>query len=55
MILASAPDMIGSHLLIEPDYENLLKEAKENIDKNQPTKLLHKMIEDYMYMSVQTY
>ena len=55
IILASAPDMIGSHLLIEPDYEELLKEAKENIDKNQPTKLLHKMIEDYMYMSSQTY
>ncbi len=55
MILASAPDMIESHLLIEPDYEELLKEAKENIDKNQPTKLLHKMIEDYMYMSSQTY
>lgn len=55
MILASAPDMIGSHLLIEPDYEELLKEAKENIEKNQPTKLLHKMIEDYMYMSSQTY
>lgn len=55
MILASAPDMIESHLLIEPDYEELLKEAKENIDKNQPTKLLHKMIENYMYMSSQTY
>lgn len=55
IILASAPDMIESHLLIEPDYEELLKEAKENIDKNQPTKLLHKMIEDYMYMSSQTY
>lgn len=55
IILASAPDMIGSHLLIEPEYEELLKEAKENIDKNQPTKLLHKMIEDYMYMSSQTY
>ena len=55
IILASAPDMIGSHLLIEPDYEELLKEAKENIEKNQPTKLLHKMIEDHMYMSSQTY
>lgn len=55
MILASAPDMIESHLLIEPEYEELLKEAKENIEKNQPTKLLHKMIEDYMYMSSQTY
>lgn len=55
IILASAPDMIGSHLQVESNYKELLKEAKENIDKNQPTKLLHKMIEDYMYMSSQTY
>ena len=55
IILASAPDMIGSHLLVEPDYKELLKEAKNNIDNNKPTKLLHKMIEDYMYMSSLTY
>ncbi len=56
IILASAPDMIGSHLLAQfDDYEELLKEAKENIDNGEPTKLLHKMIEDYMYMSSQTY
>lgn len=57
IILASAPDMIGSHLSLETDgeYQALLKEAKENIDNNEPTKLLHKMIEDYMYMSSQTY
>lgn len=56
IILASAPDMIGSHLSIQhDDYKELLKEAKENIDSNKPTKLLHKMIEDYMYMSSQTY
>lgn len=56
VILASAPDMIGSHLLAQKDdYEIFLKEAKENIDNNEPRKLLSKMIEDYMYMSSQTY
>lgn len=56
VILASAPDMIGSHLSAQSnDYKKLLNEAKENIDNNKPTKLLHKMIEDYMYMSSQTY
>lgn len=56
IILASAPDMIGSHLSAQSDdYEELLKEAKENIDNGEPTKLLHKMMEDYMYMSSQTY
>lgn len=55
IILASAPDMIGSHLLVQPDYKELLEEAKENIDNNKPQKLLHKMIEDYMYMSSLTY
>lgn len=56
IILASAPDMIGSHLSAQSnEYKELLQEAKENIDNNEPTKLLHKMIEDYMYMSSQTY
>lgn len=56
LILASAPDMVGSHILAESsDYKELLLEAKNNIDNNQPMKLLHKMIEDYMYMSSQTY
>ncbi len=56
IIFASAPDMIGSHLSAQyDDYEELLKEAKENIDNGEPTKLLHKMIEDYIYMSSQTY
>ncbi len=55
IILASAPDMIGSHLCNQPDYKELLREAKENIDNHKPEKLLHKMIEEYMYMSSQTY
>lgn len=56
IIFASAPDMTGSHLAIQAnEYKQLLKEAKQNIDNNKPTKLLNKMIEDYMYMSSQTY
>lgn len=55
IILASAPDMIGSHKLGQADYQELLIEAKNNVDNGEPTKLLHKMVEDYMYMSSQTY
>ena len=55
LVLASAPDMIGSHILAEPNYKELLKEAKENIDNNEPTKLLHRMFENYMYISSATY
>ena len=55
MILASAPDMVGLHLLRQKDYQQLIEEAKENIDNNNPTKLLSNLIEDYMYMSSQTY
>lgn len=55
MILASAPDMVGLHLSRQKDYKELIKEAKENIDNNNPTKILEPLIEDYMYMSSQTY
>ena len=55
MILASAPDMLGSHFSEQKDYKELLQEAKENIDNGKPTQLLHKMVEGYMYMSSQTY
>ena len=55
MVLASAPDMIGSHILAQKDYKDLLKEAKENVDNNEPDKLLHKKFEEYMYISSGTY
>lgn len=55
MILASAPDMVGLHLLRQKDYNELIKEAKDNIDNNVPTKLLSNVIEEYMYMSSGTY
>ena len=55
MILASAPDMVGPQLLHQKDYSQLIKEAKQNIDNGEPTKLLSNLVEDYMYMSSQTY
>ena len=55
MILASAPDMIGSHYNNQPDYKEMLDEALENINNGEGSKLLHKMVEDYMYMSSATY
>jgi Lysophospholipase len=51
IVLASAPDMSYA----DKEHEKLIIEAKENIDKNEPMKLLHKMVEDYMYFSSQTY
>lgn len=55
MILASAPDMVGLQLHRQKDYKELIQEAKENIDNDNPTKLLSNLVEDYMYMSSQTY
>lgn len=55
IILASAPDMVGSHITNQPDYQDLLQEAKQNIDNGNSSKLLSKMVEDYMYMSSKTY
>ena len=55
LVLASAPDMIGLQLLRQSDYEKLISEAKNNIDKGNPTKILSNLIENYMYMSSQTY
>ena len=55
MILSSAPDMVGLQLLRQKDYKELIKEAKENIDNGNSTKLLSNLVEDYMYMSSQTY
>lgn len=55
LILASAPDMVGLQLYRQKDYKKLIKEAKENIDNGNQTKLLSNLIEDYMYMSSGTY
>ena len=55
LILASAPDMIGLQLYRQKDYKELIKEARKNIDDGNPTKILSNLVEDYMYMSSQTY
>ena len=55
LILASAPDMVGLQLYRQKDYKKLLKEAKENIDNGNSTKLLSNLFEEYMYISSQTY
>ena len=55
LIFASAPDMMGLQLYRQTDYEELIKEAKENINNGEPTKILSNLIEGYMYMSSQTY
>lgn len=55
IILASAPDMVGLHLSAQKEYKEFIKEAKENIDNGNPRKLLSNVIEDYMYMSSETY
>lgn len=55
MILASAPDMMGLQLYRQKDYNEIIREAKENIDNGEPTKLVSNLVENYMYMSSQTY
>ena len=55
LVLASAPDMVGLQLLRQSDYKELINEAKNNIDKGKATKILSNLVEDYMYMSSQTY
>lgn len=55
MVLASAPDMVGLQLLRQENYSELIKEAKENVDNGDGTKLLSSLVEDYMYMSSATY
>ena len=55
LVLASAPDMMGLQLLRQSDYNELIKEAKNNIDNGNPTKTLSNLVENYMYMSSQTY
>lgn len=55
LILASAPDMVGLQFFRQKDYKELIKEAKDNIDKGDSAKLLSNLVEDYMYMSSGTY
>lgn len=55
IIFASAPDMVGIHKLLQPNFRSLLEEAKINIKSGNENKLLSALVEDYMYMSSKTY
>lgn len=55
LILASAPDIIGSHLRGDKKHPQLLAEAEQKIAAGQPKALLSEMTEDYIYMSAETY
>ncbi len=57
LILASPPDMVGLAKLkkYEPNYNELLEEAKANIKNNQPRKILSKTLWDWYKLSSQTF
>lgn len=54
IILASPPDMVGLARQ-EKNYQEQLKEAKENIRNNQPRKILPSKLWDWYDISAQTY
>jgi pimeloyl-ACP methyl ester carboxylesterase len=57
LILASPPDMVGLAKLekYQPNYKELLQEAKQNIREGNPEKILSSLIWDWYYISSQTF
>ncbi len=55
VILASPPDMVGLTLLEEPTYEDLVKEAKQNVEDGNPRKLLNELLDGYSYTSSENF
>lgn len=57
VILASSPDMVGllKSPKYQPNYEKLLNEAKENVKKGQPRKILSSLLWDWYHLSSQTF
>lgn len=55
VILASPPDMVGLTLLEEPTYEDLVKEAKRNVEEGSPRKILNELLDDYSYTSSENF
>ncbi len=57
MILASPGDMVGlvKKPEYQPNYEQLLSEARENVKNNQPEKLLTEKVWDWYTLSSQTF
>jgi len=57
VILASPPDMVGLAKLekYQPNYIEMLNEAKNNLAKNEPRKILSSMLWGWHYLSSQTF
>lgn len=57
LILASPPDMVGlvKKEKYQPNYQQLLKEARQNLKNNKPKKILSSKIWDWHYLSSQTF
>lgn len=57
VILASPPDMVWLAKLkkYQPNYAEMLEEAKKNIENNEPRKLLTSMLWDWYNLSSQTF
>lgn len=55
VILASPPDMVGLTLIEEPNYEELVKEAKNNLENGEPRKLLNELLDGYSYTSSENF
>ena len=57
VILASPPDMVGLAKLekYQANYIEMLKEAKDNINNNNPRKILSSILWDWYFISSQTF
>lgn len=55
VILASPPDMVGLTLIEEPTYEELVKEATNNLENGEPRKLLNELLDGYSYTSSENF
>lgn len=55
LVLASPPDMVGITILEEPNYNNLVKEAKTNVENDEPKKLLKELLGEYSYVSSESF
>ncbi len=55
LILASPADMVGLAKTTESKYDKLLAEAKINVAKNEPRKILPELMWDWIHLSSQTF
>lgn len=55
LILASPPDMVGLTLIEEPEYKELVREAKQNVESGKPRKLLNELLDGYSYTSSENF